>query len=116
MPASVDTRDDRARALLARYRERIAGVLRISELESPSSLAMAHHAAATLIDDLTHDIMRFYVRDRRGELTALERDEVMPCLERLRDILRHRREGPQDLRDRLRKAANAAPQIEGPFS
>lgn len=112
MPDDVDPRDEKSGQLLARYRERLVGILRIAELESAGSIAIAHHAVTTLVDDLTRDIMRFYVRERQRALSPLEQSQLLPGLERLRDLLRHRREGREGLRDTLRKAAHTMPVFE----
>jgi len=111
-PTTVDPRDSKSRQMLARYRERLLAVQQLAEADSARSLAAAHHAVSALVDDLTRDITRFYERDGCGDLTPLERAEVLPCVARLRDILRHRRDGREQLRDTLRRACIRTPELE----
>lgn len=94
---AVNTESDReAIDLIHRYRRMLLELLGQEEgLE---------RAVATLLDRLTLDLMAFYNRAENGSSSALERNTIVPALERMREILRHRHKRGQSTREAVRKA------------
>jgi hypothetical protein len=105
MPDPIDARDVKSLRLVSRYRDRLREILKLAEIETPSSQQQARRHVAALVDELTRDIVRFYDQGTPDSLTPLQRTAVLPALKRLRDILRNSKSSRRGLRDTLLKAA-----------
>jgi hypothetical protein len=92
-----------ARAL-ANYRTRLAEILRLTDTATPAQFRALNLAVAHLVDELSHELLLLYQQREHHALTDTDRAIVMPALERVRDVLRHRQRRSRPLHDTLHKA------------
>ena len=99
----------RATALLARYRARLAELLAAAESAAPSEPGELRAAVDHLVEALNADLLGLYRDAERGTLAAREAAILLPALEKLRNVLRHRDVRLRTIRDTLHKAVSAMP-------
>jgi len=95
-----------ARAL-ASYRARLAVLLTSIERATAPEVRTLDHAVAKLVDELSVDLLRLYQKQEHHLLIETDRAVVIPALERLRDVLRHRHRRSRPFGDTVKKAIDA---------
>gem|GEM_PF-6820194 len=96
-----------ATALLARYRARLVALVDSAQAVAPTEPGELRSAVDRLVEELSADLLACYRAAERGELPAGEAAILLPALERLRNVLRHRDTRLRSIRDTLHKAVSA---------
>jgi hypothetical protein len=98
-----------AAVALAAYRERLVGILTSIESADSPGPRVLHIAVAQLLENLSHNLAHLYLQRGSPELSDTDQAIVIPALERMRDVLRHRRRPSNRLSDTLHEAIAAYP-------
>ena len=95
-----------AAILLIRYRTRLNALLAAAETAAPEEPGELRAAVDQLVEDLNADLLALYRAAERGILKAREAAILVPAVERLRNVLRHRDVRLCSMRDTLHKAVS----------
>jgi hypothetical protein len=95
--------------LLTGYRTRLAALVAAAEAAAPAEPGELRAAVDQLVEELNADLLTLYRAAERGALKARDATILVPALERLRNVLRHRDVRLCSMRDTLHKAVMAVP-------
>jgi hypothetical protein len=95
--------------LLTGYRDQLARLLASAEAAAPHEPPVLRAAVDSLVEALNADLLRLYRDTEARRRKSKEAAIVVPALERLRNILRHRDVRVRPMRDTLHKAVIGLP-------